>query len=289
MFPELFDKELISNEIIIANLREYLDKIGFLAFDRAKQIAETNLELLDKEKNSLEKGGNGTRLNQIYVIRQFLLMLRDYSVFWDEVVNHKFATSWNTLQDIQDGLRVLKKYCGEYQKLGLNILENQIVTLEKLYPYKIFASSELVISDVKCSICGKSIDGLECPHISGELYDGEIAYGIVGKIEIINAVALVEHPLDKRCVIQIENTKTNFSSVAYLAELMNEHDVSPWNIKSIEETTRKKRIDEFGKIACEDDCPCGSGKHFKDCCLDVGYIVVPHLIILLSETRPLVI
>jgi hypothetical protein len=236
----------------------------------------------------LKSGCYGKILNQIFVVNLLLRILCDYSEYWDKVTTHDFVASWNILQDIQDGLRVLKRHCGEYQKIRLGIIENQAVTIEKLYPYKVFASAEFVLSDVTCSICGKNIESLECPHIKGELYDGEIAYGIVGKIETVNAMALVDHPQDKRCVVSIMNTEENFSAVAYLAELMNRQRISPWHIFGVKQTTRKKPIVELGKLDDHDNCPCGSGKYYKDCCLKVGYVEVPHMEILVGEARTLV-
>lgn len=269
--------------------RTYLSQFAYhmqlLEFDMASHCIAMCLDKLNKEKECGQFAYDETRLNQHYLVSRYLSMLRDYSLFWSKILVHDFAGSWNNLQDTLDGLRVLKKF-GIYRQLPfVDLIECQTVSLEKIYPYGLFASIEAIIGDVRCSVCGKNMDSLECPHIRGELYAGQMAYGIVGKIESLNAIALVEHPADKRCIMQIENTNMSFTAIAYLSDQMNLHKISPWQITGIRESTRKRKIDEFKIVGRNDRCPCGSGKKFKRCCMKVGYVETPHLEILVNNQK----
>ena len=44
-----------------------------------------------------------------------------------------------------------------------------------------------------------------CPHIRGNLYYGEIATEVIDEIQEFQAVCLVSHPEDKRCVIELSD------------------------------------------------------------------------------------
>lgn len=281
MFPELFSGSISSRKVILESIRKYVKNIQVLNFVGATKIIDSCIKKVDREKQA-KRNSNEFILNQLYVIGRYLNMLVDYSSFLGLVKDHNFVESWNSLQDVQDHLRLIKNYCADYERLGLSLLERQVTTIEELYPYKIFSSAELVVSNVKCSICGKDIDSLECVHIAGELYKGEMAYGIVGKIDVVNAIALVEHPLDKRCVIQLKNSEANFSAVAYIADLMNKHKASPWNIIGVRKSTRTKKIDEFREYPISKSCPCGSGEEFSVCCSNKKIVVIPHMEILVG-------
>lgn len=280
-----FEDQAQENQFIIEALNLFARKIQLLEFDGASECIDRCSDLVEKESQVTQPSCDEAGLNHLFVVAEFLFMLRDYSLYWGKVFERDFVGSWNTLQDIQDRLRILKKFCGATLMPYIKATEKQVVAIEKLYPYKIFASSEIIVSDVKCSICGKNIESLDCSHISGELYSGKMAYGIVGKIEAVNAIALVEHPADKRCVIQLENTEENFLAVAKLSDLIRDRTISPWQVAGTRESRRRMKIDELNGLQHDDRCPCRSGKTFQECCLPLGYVEVPHIDILLSESR----
>lgn len=283
MIPHLVSRRIDNSKVILNGTQEYIKLLQQLNFQEAIKLVDSCILAVDDEKTRKKNDFDEQVLNQLYIIGQFLKMLREYSKFWGHIESRHFSESWVSLINIQDYLRLLKRFCADYNQLGLATFERQITTIEKLYPYKIFASAELVVEDVKCSICGENIDGLKCSHISGELYNGEIAYGIVGKIEAVNAVALVEHPLDKRCVIQVDDTDIKFSGVAYLSELINKSRVSPWNITGVNETTRSKNIDEYRDYPLNAFCPCGSRNEFSACCSRKTHVIVPHIEIVIGS------
>ena len=142
------------------------------------------------------------------------------------------------------------------------LLENY----EELYPYKVFVSGEYIISKSHCSICGKSMQSLACPHIKGNLYYGEIAIEIIDEIQEFQAACLVSHPEDKRCIIELSDDdreeKEKFAKLdQYIA--LNQPFLQKFSIKTVIENRERKDIVKVGRNQL---CSCGSGIKFKKCC-----------------------
>ncbi len=112
----------------------------------------------------------------------------------------KYRESWDILQSSIDCIICVRRFTEDRSRYNLDLWDEHLRIFEKLYPFKTFSSIEMVIKYAKCSIYGRSIIDLECEHIPGNLYWGEIAYSIVEDAEL-KAVAMVSHPLDKRCVM----------------------------------------------------------------------------------------
>ena len=145
--------------------------------------------------------------------------------------------------------------------------------LQKLYPYKIFASPEMLHKKVVCSVCGKTmIPFSDCLHIAGKVYDGEMCYGIVEELDFIS-VSLVTKPNQKYSVIfqDIDNPEQYKVLECLMPKLKSKF--MKWSYKKY---TRYEPYINY-KSKRNDLCPCGSGKKFKKCCLENGKgIVYPH-------------
>jgi hypothetical protein len=281
----LFQGHFQSSRSVIRLLNEFAQRVHSREFGQASYCIDVCIQGIGQEGNQPGSPPDELRLNQLYVIGAFLSTLRDYSDFWSKITNRDYAGSWDTLQSVRDGLCTVRRFTNGYHLPALDFIEQQVVSLERLYPYRIFASIEAIVHDVKCSICGNDINSLDCPHIQGGLYAGKMAYEIVGSIETLLATSLVRHPADKRCVVQLANTESNFVAVAYLANMLCECAMSPWQLKGTKETTRKKKITEFGELGESDKCPCGSGKTLGHCCLKIGYVEVPHIELLVGKAK----
>lgn len=200
-----------------ANSFEYPDGEG-LSIEILKSINSCNfniainqadallLKLSELKSNSLSESVK----NDIFISEQFIKLLLHIAKYWLAIANQNFSNSWVILQDILDYLRSIKKF-HEKRNLVVNFIEKQFIALESSYPYRIFCSTGFVVDYYKCSVCGNDIDSFDCAHLKGELYNGEIAYGIANKILHFDHIALVENPLDKRCVISIEDSSEQFA------------------------------------------------------------------------------
>ena len=132
--------------------------------------------------------------------------------------------------------------------------------------YTVFASSEYIISKSHCSICGKSMQIPSCPHIRGHLYYGEIATELIDEIQELQAVCLVSHPEDKRCVIEIsDDTRSEEDKFVKLVKFLDLHlpPLQRFSVQSIVETRKREDIAKVGR---NQPCSCGSGLKFKKCC-----------------------
>ena len=115
-------------------------------------------------------------------------------------------------------------------------------------------------------ICGKSMQSLDCPHIKGNLYWGEPAIEYIDKIDVMQAVCIVSHPEDKRCVLEISDDtrfeKEKFLMLDQYLELKQPY-LQKVAIKGFKEQRIRENIEIVGRNQL---CPCGSGKKFKHCC-----------------------
>ncbi|MGE5343310.1 MAG: SEC-C domain-containing protein [Candidatus Omnitrophota bacterium] len=286
MLNILFSNQLKSGKYFLINLNSYILHIYKSELKQAAQSIEFCSKEVDEEVNSAKNSSNGDKKNQLFLLSTYVNMLREYLVFWEQILKEEYWESWNTLQDILDLLRILKKFNKDNTKFYIEFIEKQLTGFEKLYPYKIFASPEIILKDVECSICGKDIFSLDCNHITGELYDGQMAHWIAKDIERLSAISLVENPKDKRCVFQLENSEADFHLLTYLTKAVKELNASPWSIEGVIETTRKREIGELD-IKGDEMCPCGSGRKFGDCCEKIGYVELPYMDIIITQNLSL--
>jgi hypothetical protein len=252
-------------------IRSYLNQIDLgVGVD-----ASTELDGLFEKLTSARKihaNGADELLNDIAILEMYITFFRSYGNLWRQISTGRYSDSWMTLQDANDALRLIRRWCG----LTLEPLMEQLCALESLYPYKIFASVGWVVEWYECSICGNDIDSFECSHRKNELYRGHRACAIARNIRNLDHIALVDHPADKRCVITIPDNAPGFSGVAFLAEALNRRRFKVSNFGSV--VWGKKRVAnaEHTKIGRNDLCHCRSGKKFKRCCVDKEFREIDH-------------
>lgn len=204
-------------------------------FIHNKSIAQINqiCDALNKTKHKLQKGiwDNPTEFfnpckglfseikeiaiqsndellaNAQFVFRNYFLLFCDLIQYFGMLESNQYKESWNKLQDCLELIKDIGRFTEIENRLDLGKLYDLLVGYERLYPYRIFSSSEYVISKAHCSICGKSMQSLECSHIKGNLYWGEPAIEIIDKIDVIQAICIVSHPEDKRCILELSDDK----------------------------------------------------------------------------------
>lgn len=213
--------------------------------------------------------------NDIFISEQFIKLLSCVAKYWLAITSQKFSNSWLVLQDVLDYLRSIKKF-HEKRNLVVNFIEKQFIALESSYPYQLFSSIGIVVDYYKCSVCGCDLDSFECEHLKGELYNGNVAYGIANKILHFDHVALVEKPLDKRCVIAIEDNSEQFGVQMNLSKYINKAKLQPFSFKNIEVISYKKNNPDYVNLPRNARCFCGSNLKFKKCCLSKKTIEHKH-------------
>ena len=214
-------------------------------------------------------------LNDLYVLKRIINFYNSLSRYWEHIYNSKYSDSWSSLQDCLDLLRTIKRFASNNRLYKLEKYESLLLDIEKIYPYRIFSSMGIEIGFYECSICNKDIDSFDCPHEIGNLYKGEMAYGIAKGISSIDHVAMVKNPQDKRCVVAYEDNSAAFKGLQYINNLLINRHIFPTKF-FIEISKRRVNNSEYKKIGKNEICYCGSNKKFKKCCINKKYIEQDH-------------
>lgn len=217
--------------------------------------------------------------NSNFVFKEYFCLFCNLGQYFYMLKNKEYRNSWNKLQDCLDIAKFVGRFVDFPNRLEVPSLVNLLISYEKLYPYKFFASTEFVIKKAHCSICGKSVLGLDCPHVRGNLYWGKQAVEVVDEIETFQAVALVENPEDKRCILEPKDDSLTDDVKFKKLDLFMALDRSFLQNFSIKEEIETRRDYDIKKVGRNEKCPCGSGKKFKKCCLDKMYYKHQHNIV----------
>lgn len=209
--------------------------------------------------NNIEQLANAQYITKLYL--QLFCQLSKY--FW-LLKEREYKESWSTLQNCLD----LAFYIGKYSVNRYEV--PQIVDLlkcyEGLYPYQVFASTEMVIGKSECSICGNPMNSFDCPHIKGNLYWGEVANERIIEVKELKAIALVRNPMDKRCVMETaadtRSKEEKFQALDGFLQL----DIPLLQLFSIETSKVRQSREDIQILGRNEKCFCGSGKKFKRCC-----------------------
>lgn len=249
---------------IVVYINNLKAKISSNTFDKYDDIVLETEQIFEKIRQYAIEINDEKLANSQYITRQYLYYLINISRYYEHLSKKQYRQSWDYLQNALDIGRLLKRFAKKTNCYELDDLFNHLLAYEKLYPFEYFASTELIISESECTICGKSMQTLECEHIQGNLYWGEMAKRKVTKIDKMRAVALVTSPYDKRCVIYPEGVIDTeyFRKIDSFLEL----GLPYLEMFSINSEIVKKKNDRIRKKGRNELCSCGSGKKFKKCC-----------------------
>lgn len=182
---------------------------------------------------------------------------------------------WCKLEEVEIQLGFLKNhYQYDRKSFCLHQIEKTVKNLQVIFPYRLFASSEMLIQEEKCSICDQVVSIRKpCGHIIGEIYNGEMCGRIVTKCKLLG-ISIVPNPEHKYAVLflsdkngKAQNDHYDYGVIDSLFEkLDNPYD--DWDLKVYQYTITNNH---YGNIRRNDLCICGSGKKFKKCCaLNIG-------------------
>ncbi len=189
--------------------------------------------LLDRIKEYAVEHKIEELANAQLIARTYFRMFCQLSEYFKLLFSEEYEKTWNVLQSCLDSAFLVGQHTAIENRCEVPQIVDLLTGYEGLYPYRFFGSVEMVILKSECSICGNAFSSIDCPHIKGNLYWGEIAQEIITEVES-EAVALVEHPLDKRCVLMISNDKrTEKEKFALLIAFTKQH-ISPFQTFSIE-------------------------------------------------------
>ncbi|MDD4576813.1 MAG: SEC-C metal-binding domain-containing protein [Bacteroidales bacterium] len=245
--------------------------------DKLNNIHLQNFSLEDFEeqiqilKLDFVKNGNQQQAKLLWIYQTIIEIHKLYVNAFNLLKGKSYYQAWCQLERIEITLHSLKKHFSyDKKQYFLWHIEKSVKNLQVIYPYRLFASSEILKKKKKCSVCDKEISiRNSCGHIVGEIYNGEMCHRIVTEAEILG-ISLVENPGNKYSVMFLKDEKTdeqidqyNYDTIDYLFE----HITSPYEFWDLEVSQRETKKEDFGIVGRNDPCPCNSGKKFKKCCL----------------------
>ena len=210
--------------------------------------------------------------NDLFLLEELLQLFEHYGKFWFLLANFKFTDSWNELQNAFDSIRLIRRFTD----IDISGIEDQLYEIESAYPYEIFFSIGVIVEKFECSICGEDIDSFDCIHRKGELYRGQMAFGKAKNIERLDHVAMVKHPVDKRCVISYENDAPQFEVVRYISSLLSSKQLKISKFGGIAWVKRRISNPEHKDLPRNTLCYCGSRQKFKKCCINKAFVENDH-------------
>lgn len=225
-------------------------------------------KIVDKAKYYLQEKKAMTQveleLNEFYVLKVHFQLLSSVAEYWRDVEMKQYYDSWWKLQDALDSIRSLKKF-GYGAGKSVKFFEGQLLSLEKIYPYKLFSSMGFIVEHYECSICGLDMDGDDCMHLKGELYAGEMALAVAKEIKGIDHIAFVEKPKNKRLVVFHDDSSPVFEVFQLMIKNFGKQ-LNPLGFSSAVITEFMRPNDNWVKQGRNTKCYCGSGNKYKKCC-----------------------
>lgn len=268
-------KELLRKKKSRIALGDYTN--AYIELEQSKRLFE-DIVLYAKEVNDEQLA------NLCYIMKTYLSLFCNLAQYFQLLDEAQYKKSWDILQNCFDVAIAFGQFVGVEKRYDVPDIVALLLSYEELYPYNVFSSIEMLITKSHCSICGKSMLSLGCSHIKGKLYWGEIACEVVDHAKL-QAVAMVSHPLDKRCVMEISgDTRTEEEKFAVLHDLVQRlpNHLIRFEVEKQKSTRMRDDIKIVGR---NKPCSCGSGKKFKKCCLDRIYFQHTHLLI--HQKQPL--
>lgn len=284
----LENRHIVQVAEICTALNKTKEKLLSNSFEKANEHYDSCAELFAQIKELAIERNDEMLANSQLVFRNYFRVFCELLQLFDMLEKGHYKSSWDKLQDCLENIKYVSRFTVKENRMDLDDLYDLLVQYEGLYPYSIFGSSEYVISKSHCSICGQSMQSLDCPHIKGNIYWGEPAIECIDKIDVFQALCVVSHPEDKRCVLEMaDDDRTEQEKFIMLHQYVELHQPALQHF-SIEGFKERRIREDLKVVGRKQPCPCGSGKRFKHCCgkdmyyEHIRYVVTPATQVLLA-------
>lgn len=240
---------------------DILDIKSLLNQKNIQNLNDDIKDILSKNKEQAVMNNKENEANEIWCLEQIYDVKVLYNNAFNFIKDKKHYDAWCIYEIINNRLIDLRKHFNyENNEYNLNFIETYSRKFQKLFPYKIFTSREVLIKKKVCSICGeKESIRNSCGHDVGELYMGEICYRVVKEFEFV-AIAIVHNPHNKYAVLTPEDKEYSYEMLDTLFGSLRSPYVE-WEVA----IKQVKRI-EFQNAERNKNCPCNSGNKYKRCC-----------------------
>ena len=133
-----------------------------------------------------------------------------YSQAFEQLKKGDYYIAWCTLERAELAIAAIMRNDADLYETVKDI-SFQIKRIQSIYPYKAFASTEILIKEQKCSICDsvRSIRN-DCGHRVGYVYNGSLCANIVTNCEL-KSISIVTNPVHKYAVAFLNGSEGNSS------------------------------------------------------------------------------
>lgn len=217
---------------------------------------------------------SSTYANEWWYLRQVAGCRRSYLLTLDAMRRGEYFEAWCSFESIELALRdLLNNPVYDAERFAVRELARTVARWQSIFPYRLFASPEIVIKAEDCSICGAPVDPWsDCGHEVGKLYDGDVCHRIVRDFELLS-ISVVEKPVQKFSVLHPENPAFDYSPLNFVLARLP-HPFFEWRV---ERGTATHPTSVVGPLADDELCPCGSKGPYAACCKGKPSIVLQHL------------
>jgi len=271
----------------IQNVKRYLENFSQRDSSNDKNV----FDYLEKIKNNFVSEKNEEKSKYCFILQNILKIQQLYINSYNGIKNKEYYKGWCTLERCELEIKFLIPHFNitPDNRYYLYFIKDHVNKYQSIFPYKYFASPEILEKEKKCSICNKIISIRKpCGHEVGEIYNGQYCFRMVTDLEFLG-VSLVKEPLQKYSVLFLQDEKNNkridhydYSVIEYLMHSLK----SPYDSWDVVLTRIRHPHSHFKTYGRNDDCPCGSKKKYKDCCLKESGVLRPHYQFTFSEPPP---
>ena len=228
---------------------------------------DATIHEVDALRKDYQQHHDEENANVAWATLEIVSLHRDYRKVFSMLQNKQYYDAWCLLEQIEIGIaNLLRNFPGV--KNAVEYVSIIVRQLQSLYPYRVFFSTVIIVKERTCGICGKKRSiRHHCGHYPGHVYNGELCIDIVKKAEL-EGIDIVFNPEHKYAVAFGRNGEDDHKDhydYKLLDGLMGwwKDPYLPWHY-----TTKHihKSLDEFPGLKDDDNCPCGSGKKYMECC-----------------------
>ncbi|AEJ40312.1 SecC motif-containing protein [Sulfobacillus acidophilus TPY] len=256
--------ELTLTDDIASELYSALDALKIWRIEDTLKALRRASGLAGQRKKLAEKEGLNAQANACWIANQYIETWRNYARCWQNLIEDSSDEVWASLQSGRVRIDNLDRLTGANDS-RIGWLQKQLRYLDAAFGYNVFMSPEYEVIVAKCSICNQDVRSLDCTHIKGHLYAGEMAYTIIEECSV-KSVSLVGNPANRMAVAKIANVAYQYPVLKRIRQEL----CSP--LQSLKVLTPAKLVfGVSGNPGRNSPCPCGSLKKLKYCCLGEWY------------------
>lgn len=276
---------------------EFLQVIDYLGkvsdYKTRSDEADANIaNLLKKLKVHAVEQNDQATAKMVWCHEQILDIQHNYLSAFKKMKESLFYEAWCILERVEIGIIFLEPHFELDTKndlFKLKYIEKHARQFQSLFPYKLFISPATLQLEKVCSICRKPVSIWNpCEHKKGEIYNGELCVYEVTRGELLE-LSVVPSPVQKYSVLFTTQSETgehldhyDYAIVKYaISGLENPFD--DWEVRW---TKIRHPHSLFTHVGRDENCPCESGKKYKNCCLRKKGVLRPHVEFRFSVSPP---